>query len=165
MFWCFWWIWCFFLTLAMAGSRGCNDFPRFSLGFITKTDIRSLGLNKVPYGCPGLGAWFLILSFRTPEKHKFDNFVRDLASNFSKWTETRFFRYRRSRRSYLAERVWPQMAYVSRSSSGDFLEIWPDLAKWPIWEGWNLGVWNFSGPGRGWDPSGWICIDVRTPKT
>ena len=56
------------------------------------------------------------------------------------------------------------MIYVSRSSSGDFLEIWPDLAKSRVWEGRNLGVWIFSGVGRGWDPSGWICIDVRTPK-
>ena len=27
-----------------------------------------------------------------------------------------------------------------------------------------MAVWNCSGPGRGWDPSGWICIDVRTPQ-
>ena len=56
------------------------------------------------------------------------------------------------------------MAYVSRSSSGDFLEIWPDLAKLRVWEGRNLAVWIFSGVRRGWDPSGWICIDVRTQK-
>ena len=46
-----------------------------------------------------------------------------------------------------------------------FLEIWPDLAKFGVWKGRNLAVWIFSGPGKGWDPSGWICIDVRTPKT
>ena len=57
------------------------------------------------------------------------------------------------------------MAYVSRSSSRDFLEIRPDVAKTVVTEGRNLGVWIFSGPGRGWDSCGWMCIDVRIPKT
>ena len=50
------------------------------------------------------------------------------------------------------------MAYVSRSSSGDF-----DFAKIDVWEERNLAVWILSEPKNGWDPSGWIRIDVSTP--
>ena len=90
--------------------------------------------------------------------------MRDLVSKSSALAETRNFRYNSSRRSYLAERVWPQMAYVSRSPSGDSLESWSDFAKKCVWEGRNLAFWILSGP-IVCDPSGWIRIDVRTPKT
>ena len=51
------------------------------------------------------------------------------------------------------------MIYVSRSSSGDFLESWPDLAKFGVWKG---EIWQFGfsqGPGgAGIHPGGFVLM-------
>ena len=99
-----------------------------------------------PYLSPwahGLMAWAHISagcdSCFDPLRPLRKNFVKDFASKSSELAETRNFRYNSPRRSYLAGRTWPQMAYVSRSSSGDFPEsdwTWQNLVsgRGEIWQ-------------------------------
>merc|ERR1712185_728412 len=51
------------------------------------------------------------------------------------------------------------MTYVSRLSSGDFLEILPDLVKLVVWEWRNMGVWIFQeSGGAGIHPGGFVLM-------
>ena len=52
---------------------------------------------------------------------------------------------------------------IQPKKTGDLKK--PDLFKIGCMGKPKSGNSDLSGAGRGWDPSGWICIDVRTPET